>query len=149
MTRDPAGQARPARDRATPTSARSSPAPICWSFCQANAAQWENAVSLAVKDTVREGSQSLLRVVELLLASERPGAKDAGEALEVIRDFGLARLGFGNGETAVAQAQVPVTTIRMPGLSLPEPSGRARHIHPRGACLRRNAFTRRGVRAAS
>jgi hypothetical protein len=87
-----------------------------------SAAQWENAVSLAVKDTVREGSHSLLRTVDLLLASDRPGAKDAGEALQVIRDFGLARLGFGRGEAGEAQAQVPVTTIRMPGLSLPEPS---------------------------
>jgi len=87
-----------------------------------NAAQWENAVSLAVKDAVREGSQSLLRVVELLLESDRPGARDAGEALEVIRDFGLARLGFGNGSSNDAQAALPLTTIRMPGLSLPEPS---------------------------
>jgi hypothetical protein len=87
-----------------------------------SAGQWENAVSLAVKDTVREGSRSLSRVVELLLASDRAGARDAGEALEVIRDFGLARLGFGGGESAEAQAVKPVTTIRMPGLSLPEPS---------------------------
>ncbi|HSZ69107.1 MAG TPA: ATP-binding protein [Solirubrobacteraceae bacterium] len=86
-----------------------------------NAARWENAVSLAVKDTVRERSRSLLRTVDLLLASERPGAKDAGEALQVIRDFGLARLGFGRGEVGETEAQVPVTTIRMPGLSLPEP----------------------------
>ncbi len=83
---------------------------------------WENAVSLAVKDTVREGSRSLARVVELLLASDRPGARDAGEALEVIRDFGLARLGFGDGQTTGIEAVKPVTTIRMPGLSLPEPS---------------------------
>jgi hypothetical protein len=87
-----------------------------------NPAQWENAVSLAVKDTLREGSHSLLRVVDLLLASERPGARDAGEALQVIRDFGLARLGFGNGNGTDAQAAMPVTTIRMPGLSLPEPT---------------------------
>jgi hypothetical protein len=83
---------------------------------------WENAVSLAVKDTVREGSRSLSRVVELLLASDRAGARDAGEALEVIRDFGLARLGFGDGQSAAIEAVKPVTTIRMPGLSLPEPS---------------------------
>jgi DNA helicase HerA-like ATPase len=83
---------------------------------------WENAVSLAVKDTVREGSRSLSRVVELLLTSDRAGARDAGEALEVIRDFGLARLGFGDGPTAGIEAVKPVTTIRMPGLSLPEPS---------------------------
>ncbi|HXN37305.1 MAG TPA: ATP-binding protein [Solirubrobacteraceae bacterium] len=85
-------------------------------------AQWENAVSLAVKDTVREGSRSLLRVVEQLLASDRAGAREAGEALEVIRDFGLARLGFGGGAGSDVQAAMPVTTIRMPGLSLPEPT---------------------------
>ncbi len=83
---------------------------------------WENAVSLAVKDTVREGSRSLARVVDLLLTSDRAGARDAGEALEVIRDFGLARLGFGDGQSTGLQAVKPVTTIRMPGLSLPEPS---------------------------
>jgi hypothetical protein len=87
-----------------------------------SSSRWENAVSLAVKDTVGEGSGSLLRVVELLLASERNGAREAGEALQVIRDFGLARLGFGAGESATAHAAVPVSTIRMPGLSLPEPS---------------------------
>jgi hypothetical protein len=84
--------------------------------------RWENAVSLAVKDAVHEGSHSLSRVVELLQESERAGARDAGEALEVIRDFGLARLGFGSGQGTEAQAVKPVTTIRMPGLALPEPS---------------------------
>ncbi len=85
-------------------------------------ARWENAVSLAVKDTVREGSRSLSRVVELLLASDRSGARDAGEALEVIRDFGLARLAFGDGQGSEVHAATAVTTIRMPGLTLPEPS---------------------------
>jgi hypothetical protein len=84
--------------------------------------RWENAVSLAVKETVGEGSQSLLRVVERLLTSDRNGAKEAGEALQVIRDFGLARLAFGTGQHTTAEAAMPVTTIRMPGLSLPEPS---------------------------
>ncbi len=83
---------------------------------------WENAVSLAVKDTVREGSKSLLRVVELLGGSDRAGAREASEALEVIRDFGLARLGFGDGSTTINRTDRPLTTIRMPGLSLPEPS---------------------------
>jgi len=86
------------------------------------ASTWENAVSLAVKDAVREGSKSLLRVVELLGESDRTGAREAGEALEVIRDFGLARLGFGDGTTTINRTDRPVTTIRMPGLSLPEPS---------------------------
>ena len=83
---------------------------------------WENTISRAVKDTVRAGSHSLLQVVERLLASEGAAAREAGEALEVIRDFGLARLGFGTGENTIVQAARPVTTIRMPGLLLPEPS---------------------------
>jgi DNA helicase HerA-like ATPase len=83
---------------------------------------WENAVSRAVKDTVREGSRSLQRVVELLLESEKAPAQEAGEALDVIRDFGLARLGFGDGQSTAVRAASPVTTIRMPGLSLPEPA---------------------------
>lgn len=87
-----------------------------------NTSSWENAVSLAVKDAVQEGSTSLLRVVELLTSSDRATSREAGEALEVIRDFGLARLGFGTGQRAEVQAEAPVTTIRMPGLSLPEPS---------------------------
>ncbi|MGN6372368.1 MAG: ATP-binding protein [Solirubrobacteraceae bacterium] len=87
-----------------------------------NTSAWENAVSLAVKDAVREGSKSLLRVVELLQESDRATARDAGEALEVIRDFGLARLGFGDGQSTTLQADRPVTSVRMPGLSLPEPS---------------------------
>jgi DNA helicase HerA-like ATPase len=87
-----------------------------------NSVKWENAISLAVKDTVREGSRSLLRTVEHLTASDRSAAKEAGEALEVIRDFGLARLGFGDGNAATIQTAKPVTTIRMPGLSLPEPT---------------------------
>jgi DNA helicase HerA-like ATPase len=91
---------------------------------------WENAVSRAVKDTVREGSRSLQHVVDLLLASDRAAGQEAGEALEVIRDFGLARLGFGDGKDTVVQAARPVTTIRMPGLSLPDP-GASRDTYTR------------------
>ena len=87
------------------------------------AGKWENQVSLAVKETVRESQHGLSHVVSWLLASDRPGAREAGEALEVIRDFGLARLGFSERESASAtgRAVAPVTSIRMPGLSLPEP----------------------------
>ena len=82
---------------------------------------WENAISRAVKDTVREDSSSLLRVVERLCESEPGAARDAGEALEVISDFGLARLGFGAGQDTPLEANGSLTTIRMPGLSLPDP----------------------------
>ncbi len=82
---------------------------------------WENAISRAVKRAVAEGSQGVLRVVELLCAAEQQAARDAGEALEVICDFGLARLGFGSGQDTVLGAARSLTTIRMPGLSLPDP----------------------------
>jgi hypothetical protein len=84
-------------------------------------AAWENAISRAVKDTTQNGERSLLRVVERLLSSERPAAREAGEALEVISDFGLARLGFATTDQAPVQASRSLTTIRMPGLSLPDP----------------------------
>jgi hypothetical protein len=62
-------------------------------------------------------------VVELLCTSEQQAARDAGEALEVIADFGLVRLGFGTtGRDTLLQATRSVTSIRMPGLSLPDPT---------------------------
>jgi AAA-like domain len=83
---------------------------------------WEVAIDRAVRDAVRAGEESLRRVVERLRGAGGPGGREAAEALEVISDFGLARLGFAD------RAQVPgpvagsnLTTIRMPGLNLPEP----------------------------
>jgi hypothetical protein len=55
---------------------------------------WENAIDRAVRDAVRAGERSLLCVVERLRASDVDAAREAGEALEVLSDFGLARLGF-------------------------------------------------------
>jgi hypothetical protein len=55
---------------------------------------WENAIDRAVRDAVRAGERSLMCVVERLRASDVDAAREAGEALEVLADFGLARLGF-------------------------------------------------------
>ncbi len=55
---------------------------------------WENAIDRAVRDAVRAGERSLMCVVSRLVASEAEAAREAGEALEVLSDFGLARLGF-------------------------------------------------------
>ena len=55
---------------------------------------WENAIDRAVRDAVRAGERSLMRVVARLRAGEPGPAREAGEALEVLSDFGLARLGF-------------------------------------------------------
>ncbi len=61
---------------------------------------WENAIDRAVRDAVRAGERSLMRVVERLRTSEVEAAREAGEALEVLSDFGLARLGFAAEEAA-------------------------------------------------
>jgi len=61
---------------------------------------WENAIDRAVRDAVRAGEESLLCVVTRLRESETEAAREAGEALEVLSDFGLARLGFAPIEEA-------------------------------------------------
>ncbi len=82
---------------------------------------WENAIQRAVRDAVRAGERSLTSVVGRLRDSEAREAQEAGDALEVISDFGLARLGFGEGGGARVEAARSVTTIRTPGLTLPDP----------------------------
>lgn len=91
---------------------------------------WENAIQRAVRDAVRAGGRSLLEVVERLSGSDVGAAREAGDALEVVSDFGLARLGFGTGEEAGLEAARPVTTIRTPGLTLPDP-GASRETYTR------------------
>jgi hypothetical protein len=61
---------------------------------------WENAIDRAVRDAVRAGERSLICVVERLRASDVEAAREAGDALEVLADFGLARLGFAPLEEA-------------------------------------------------
>lgn len=89
---------------------------------------WEVAIDRAVRDAVRDDEHSLLGVIDRLRASEAPGACDTAEALEVVADFGLARLGF--SDPSETDAKLPggggedepsLITIRMPGLNLPEP----------------------------
>lgn len=61
---------------------------------------WEVAIDRAVRDAVRAGEESLLCVIARLRESESAPAREAGEALEVLSDFGLARLGFAPLEEA-------------------------------------------------
>ena len=91
---------------------------------------WENAIDRAVRDAVRAGERELSRVVERLGGSEVGAAREAGEALEVLSDFGIARLGFGSGGGEEIEAGRPVTTIRTPGLTLPDP-GASRETYTR------------------
>jgi hypothetical protein len=82
---------------------------------------WENAIQRSVRDAVRAEEMNLLAVVRRLQAGDNDAAREAGDALEVLSDFGLARLGFGTGEgtSQVTTGGYPVTTIRTPGLTLP------------------------------
>lgn len=84
---------------------------------------WENAIQRAVRDCVRDGETNLLSVVDRLRQSDADAGREAGDALEVVADFGLARLGFGDGEapSRLETGDKPVTTIRTPGLTLPDP----------------------------
>ncbi|MGH2939217.1 MAG: ATP-binding protein, partial [Solirubrobacterales bacterium] len=89
---------------------------------------WEVAIDRAVRDAVREDERSLHQVVARMRESEAPGAVDAAEALEVVADFGLARLGFSHPDDHEAKlldddgrGGPSLITIRMPGLNLPDP----------------------------
>lgn len=81
---------------------------------------WENAIQRAVKDAVRARETSSLAVLDRLRESDREEAREAGEALENQADFGLGRLGFGRGGDDTVSAASPITTIRSPGLALPD-----------------------------
>ncbi|MBS1861969.1 MAG: ATP-binding protein [Actinobacteria bacterium] len=63
---------------------------------------WEVAIDRAVRDTVRAGGRSLGGVIDRLRAADAPGACEAADALDVISDFGLARLGFSDTEAEAA-----------------------------------------------
>lgn len=91
---------------------------------------WENAIDRAVRDAVRAGDRSLGRVVERLKAVDGDAARDAADALAVLSDFGLARLGFSAGAAAEIELPSSVLTIRTPGLSLPDP-GASRETYSR------------------
>jgi hypothetical protein len=95
---------------------------------------WENAIDRAVRDAVRAGEESLDCVLARLKRSASDAGREAAEALEVLSDFGLARLGFGDegsGRAEVAATpQTSVITIRTPGLSLPDP-GASRETYTR------------------
>lgn len=61
---------------------------------------WEVAIDRAVRDAVRAGERSLRSVVERLRTGDSEAGREAGEALDVLSDFGLARLGFAEEEAA-------------------------------------------------
>jgi AAA-like domain len=91
---------------------------------------WEVAIDRAVRDAVRAGERSLAAVIERLRSAESEAGREVAEALDVLSDFGLARLGFGSGEAEPIEVERSVITIRTPGLSLPDP-GASRETYTR------------------
>ena len=84
-------------------------------------AGWETQIRKAVRAALVTEAPSCVRVIELLAASRNPDARAAGEALSVWADSGIGRLAFNTGQRAHTTAQLPVTTIKARGLSLPSP----------------------------
>ncbi|MCA1699625.1 MAG: ATP-binding protein [Actinobacteria bacterium] len=84
----------------------------------------QNAIKRAILDVVRRGERSSRAVIDELLRADDPHAREAGDSLDVLSNFGLASLGLGRrAQSAGAErAAADVTTIRMPGLVLPDPS---------------------------
>lgn len=82
---------------------------------------WENAIQRAVREVVRRRGRSSLQVIEQLKSMDADPAREAADALEVVADFGLARLGFGTATSVEGAPGAAVTTIRTPGLTLPDP----------------------------
>ncbi|HST38788.1 MAG TPA: ATP-binding protein [Conexibacter sp.] len=85
---------------------------------------WEHQIQRAVRDIVRLSEpQGSLAVIKQLRAVDHPAARDVADALEIVADFGLGRLGFGDGTRPhLGTTAAPVTTIRTPGLTLPDPA---------------------------
>ncbi len=82
---------------------------------------WENAIQRAVREVVRRRGRSSLEVIEQLTGMDSDPAREAADALEVVAGFGLARLGFGTAAGVERGTGAAVTTIRTPGLTLPDP----------------------------
>ncbi len=95
-------------------------------------ASWEHAIAKAVRDVVRGGGRGCEAVITALRALDAPAGAEVADALEVVSDLGLARLGFSDGttETDLGASAGVVTTVRAPGLTLPEP-GVAREAYTR------------------
>jgi hypothetical protein len=91
---------------------------------------WEVAIDRAVRDAVRAGERSLRGVIQRLRSADAEAGREVAEALDVLSDFGLARLGFGTGEAEPIEVERSVITIRTPGLSLPDP-GASRETYTR------------------
>jgi hypothetical protein len=82
-------------------------------------ASWEHALARAVRDVAQAARPSTRGVLARLRELDGAGGAEAADALEVIAEVGLGRLGFGEHHDTPASTAAALTTIRIPGLTLP------------------------------
>jgi hypothetical protein len=93
-------------------------------------ASWEHALARAVRDTVQTPEPSTRAVLGRLRELDGTAGGEAADALEVIAEVGLGRLGFGEHRDVAATSTAALTTLRIPGLTLPR-QGVARESYTR------------------
>jgi hypothetical protein len=95
-------------------------------------ATWETQIRKAVKHVATGPDPCCVGVLEHLLTADNRDAVEAGEAIAVWSDSGIARLGFGNGWSSNGHQTpvMPVTTIKANALSLPDENTRRADYDP-------------------
>jgi hypothetical protein len=83
-------------------------------------ASWEHAIARAVRDVVAESRPCTTAVLRRLRELDGSAGGEVADALEVVAEVGLGRLGFGEHRDDASSSAAELTTIRIPGLTLPE-----------------------------
>ena len=84
--------------------------------------EWQTQLRLAISEAIAAGATNCAAIATRLVASQSPEANEAGRAIEVHGDGGLARLGFGTDRQEppeVGTAQL--ISLRIRNLALPIP----------------------------
>jgi hypothetical protein len=82
-------------------------------------ASWEHALARAVRDVAQAARPCTRAVLDRLRELDGTAGGEVADALEVIAEVGLGRLGFGEHRDTATAAEAELTTIRIPGLTLP------------------------------
>jgi hypothetical protein len=84
-------------------------------------ASWEHAIARAVRDVASARHPSTRAVLDRLRQLDGTAGSEAANALDVLAEVGLGRLGFGRDHDHDVVPSIPgVTTMRVAGLMLPE-----------------------------
>ena len=84
-------------------------------------ASWEHAIARAVRDVASARHPSTRAVLDRLRQLDGTAGSEAADALDVLAEVGLGRLGFGRDHDHDVAPSIPgVTTMRVAGLMLPE-----------------------------